>query len=224
MARRSSLFSQKNMKYFAKHPTQFSIALTVMGCVYLGVGIFFAVGISVQIPATILIIAGVISILFGIAVAIGAKIDKKRYLQEQEMLAKSNISDVDNMTGRTFEKFLHALYTKLGYQSTLTRTSGDYGADLILRKDGLVIAVQAKHSKNKISISAVQEIIGAKKYYQATKIAVVTNNYFTKPAQNLAEANNVELIDRTQLAFLICQSKNNDNKDIKIEINKKDVA
>lgn len=208
MGKRRSFFTQKNMKYFSKHPAQFCIALIVMGCVYLGAGIYFAVGLPAEIPAVILILAGILSILFGIVVAIAAKNDKKRYLQEQEMLAKSNINDVDNMNGRTFEQFLHALYTKLGYQSTLTRTSGDYGADLILKKDGLIIAVQAKHSKNKISISAVQEIIGAKKYYQATKTAVVTNNYFTKPAQNLAEANNVELIDRTKLASLICQSKN----------------
>lgn len=222
MGRRPNLFSQKNMKYFSKHPAQFSVILILMGCVYLGVGIFFAVKLTADIPALLLILAAIASIVGGIVVAIKAFSMHKQYLEQQEMLAKSNIDEIDNMSGHTFEKYLQALYTKLGYQSILTRTSGDYGADLILKKGYEVIAIQAKHSKNKISISAVQEVIGAKNYYNATGIKVVTNNYFTKPAINLANANNVDLIDRTRLAELICESINVSNTEA--DTPKKEIA
>ena len=36
-----------------------------------------------------------------------------------------------------FESFLEKLFTEMGYYAKKTRGSGDQGADLILKKDGL---------------------------------------------------------------------------------------
>ncbi|HEY9569713.1 MAG TPA: restriction endonuclease, partial [Metalysinibacillus sp.] len=77
--------------------------------------------------------------------------------------------------------------------------SGDYGADLILHKDGQKIVVQAKRYKNNVGIRAVQEIIPAVAYYKADVAWVVTNSYLTKQAQNLADSNDVVIIDREEL-------------------------
>ncbi|MBD5092359.1 MAG: restriction endonuclease [Clostridiales bacterium] len=179
----------------------------IIGIVITSVGAYFATSVSDTI-GILFIISGILSILIGCGLLFSAYSKKKQYEKQQELLSKSNINQVDQMDGITFERFLQAIFTKLGYEVQLTRTTGDYGADLILKKDNEIIAVQAKNSKNKISISAVQEIIGAKSYYHATKIAVATNNFFTQPAINLANANGVDLIDRTRLAEIICQSRN----------------
>ncbi|NER44825.1 restriction endonuclease, partial [Bacillus megaterium NBRC 15308 = ATCC 14581] len=44
-----------------------------------------------------------------------------------------------------------------------------------------------------------------KNYYKADEVWVITNNYFTQPAINLAYANNVILIDRDSLIQLSAQ-------------------
>ena len=43
------------------------------------------------------------------------------------------------------------------------------------------------------------EVVGGAKIYNATLCYVVTNNYFTKSAKELAAANNVILWDRDKL-------------------------
>lgn len=43
--------------------------------------------------------------------------------------------------------------------------------------------------------------------YDATEAWVITNNYFTKQAQKLAETNDVYLIDRDELIEMILDTK-----------------
>lgn len=112
---------------------------------------------------------------------------------------KSEIGIIDSMSGIEFEKFLIVFFTKQGYKAEITKTSGDFGADLILSKDGVKTIVQAKRYSKSVGVKAIQEIIGAKKYYSAQKLIVITNNYFSRQAKELAKVNNVQLIDRDQL-------------------------
>ncbi|HDR7225084.1 restriction endonuclease [Bacillus toyonensis] len=122
-----------------------------------------------------------------------------------EQLRQSNIYEIDQMNGLQFEQYLSALYQSLGYHTEVTKGSGDFGADLVLKNDNEKIIVQAKRYKNKVGIRSVQEIVGAKKYYDAAHAWVVTNNYFTAPARKLAHANDVLLIDRDLLIKLSAQ-------------------
>lgn len=112
---------------------------------------------------------------------------------------RRSLSEIDAMTGREFEEFLGELFKRHGYKTKVTSASGDYGADLILHKDGQKIVVQAKRYKNNVGIRAVQEIIPAVAYYKADVAWVVTNSYLTKQAQNLADSNDVVIIDREEL-------------------------
>ena len=59
-------------------------------------------------------------------------------------LRKAGIKQIDEMTGEEFEEFLGMLFKKRGFKVTYTKTSGDYGADLILQDRENTIAVQAK--------------------------------------------------------------------------------
>lgn len=122
-------------------------------------------------------------------------------------LRKAGIREIDEMTGEEFEEFLGHLFNKRGYEVSYTKASGDYGADLILEDRDDIIAVQAKRYSGTVGVKAVQEIIGALKMYEATEGWVVTNSYFTKQAEKLAESNDVYLIDRDELIDMILKKR-----------------
>lgn len=122
-------------------------------------------------------------------------------------LRRAGIKKIDKMTGEEFEEFLGILFKRRGFKVSYTKSSGDYGADLILHDRKNTIAVQAKRYSGSVGVKAVQEVIGALKMYDATEAWVVTNSYFTKQAQKLAESNDVYLIDRDELIEIILDSK-----------------
>ncbi|WLR54618.1 restriction endonuclease [Mesobacillus subterraneus] len=126
-------------------------------------------------------------------------------------LRDSGIFEIDMMDGTQFEHYLRELYLAYGYKATVTRASGDFGADLILNKNGRKIVVQAKRYKKNVGVKAVQEVKSAELHYGADESWVVTNSYFTKAAYQLANSNSVILIDRDQLVkdIVFLQSKSN---------------
>ena len=109
------------------------------------------------------------------------------------------IEKIDQLSGEGFEQYLTAQFRRLGYRVSQTGASHDYGADLLLKKHGKTIVVQAKRYENNVGLSAVQQAVGAVAYYQADQAMVVTNRYFTKSAVNLARQNDVELWDRNEI-------------------------
>lgn len=127
-----------------------------------------------------------------------------RTRKQQKALLKADMPYIDKMDGRQFEIYLQVLFRHLGYHLEVTKQSGDFGADLVMERDGKIV-VQAKRYgyKNRVSLSAVQEVYGAKAYYQANQAWVVTNSYFTKQAKELAAACGVKLVDRKGLQDLI---------------------
>ena len=58
-------------------------------------------------------------------------------LARRRRLARSGITEIDQMDGKTFEQRLAILFHKLGYRVEQTRYRGDYGADLVISKDGV---------------------------------------------------------------------------------------
>lgn len=109
------------------------------------------------------------------------------------------IGEIDRMDGSEFERYLAAHFRRLGYDVTEIGGANDYGADLILRKRGRTTVVQAKRYKGGVSNTAVQEVHGARTFYKADAAMVVTNSYFTKNAQALADACDVILWDRNSI-------------------------
>lgn len=75
-----------------------------------------------------------------------------------------DIKYIDSLNGIEFENYLYKLFKSKGFTCTLTKQSNDYGADLILKHSNEEITiVQAKCYSNKVGISAIQEIVAAKK-------------------------------------------------------------
>src|SRR5437588_2498031 len=107
-------------------------------------------------------------------------------------------ADVDSLSGDEFERCLGVMFDLLGYAVELTEYY-DHGADLLLTKDGIKTAVQAKRMQDRVGDRAVQAVAAARPYYRCTAAMVVTNSEYQGRTRNLAEANGVELWDRTRL-------------------------
>lgn len=121
----------------------------------------------------------------------------------RERLVRSGIAEVDEMAGDEFEARLASLYADLGYTVTRTGSRGDFGADLLLDRDGDRTVVQAKRYRGAVGIEAVQQVIGATRYYGGARPLVVTNSTFTSAAAELARAHDAELVERTELVRLL---------------------
>lgn len=114
-------------------------------------------------------------------------------------LKNSGIEEIDKMDGIQFERYLRELYTALGYKAKVTKSTGDFGADLVLQKNDKKIVVQAKRYSKNVGVKAIQEAKTAQLHYKAQESWVVTNSYYTQAARELANSNNVILTDRDQL-------------------------
>ncbi|MEA5596646.1 restriction endonuclease [Rivularia sp. UHCC 0363] len=126
---------------------------------------------------------------------------------ERQNEINEEIYEVDQMRGKQFEEYLLILFEQNGYKVELTPRSQGYGADLILYKDGLIFAVQAKRYKKPVGVKAVEEVLGSMKYHKAKKAIVITNSIFTMNADRLARSKSVILWDRRKLIKLIRRSK-----------------
>lgn len=124
-------------------------------------------------------------------------------LRKREKLRLSGIADIDQMDGVQFESYLGLLFQQQGYQASVTRSTGDFGADLVLQKDGKRIVVQAKRYKKNVGIDAVQQVQASINHYSAQEAWVVTNSYYTDAAEKLAASNKVKLINRDDLIEMI---------------------
>ena len=114
-----------------------------------------------------------------------------------------NISQIDSLSGEEFEELLKEIFIKQGYEVELTKKSHDYGADLVLKKNGRLSIVQAKCYGKNIGIKAIQEVISARVHYGAEEMFVATNRYFSKDAIVLASEHGVILIDRDVVTRLV---------------------
>lgn len=166
----------------------------VMGLAALGsLGVTYILTKSLQasIIACVLVVAFVIAILIS------------RKLKHEERLKKSGIADIDKMEGIQFEQYLGHLFRGQGYKTEVTKAAGDYGADLILQKDGKKIVVQAKRYSKNVGIKAVQEAQASIAHYGAVEAWVVSNSDYTTAAYELAKSNRVMLISREALIEMI---------------------
>ena len=125
-------------------------------------------------------------------------------IQIQNMVEISHdLALLDNTIGREFEIFMVKLFEKLGYDTTVTNRSKDYGCDMMLQQGKYRIAVQAKRSESELNFTSVQRALGSLKKYNAQLAIVVTNNKFIFSAKQLAKIKDVVLIDRKILLDLI---------------------
>ena len=110
---------------------------------------------------------------------------------------------MDEMEGHDFEYYCADLLRYNGYEDVeVTKGSGDFGVDILMSKGEVTYAVQCKCYDKPIGVKAVQEVYAGKDYYERMIGVVMTNQYFTQPARELASRLRVILWDRDRLKSL----------------------
>jgi len=113
-------------------------------------------------------------------------------------------SDIDLMEGHDFEYFCADLLRKKGFQEVeVTKGSGDYGIDILAEKDGITYGIQCKCYATPVGVKAVQEAYAGKDYYERMVGVVLTNQYFTTPAVEVAKKLKIMLWDRGYLESMM---------------------
>lgn len=112
--------------------------------------------------------------------------------------------DMDLMEGHEFEHYCADLLRRAGFlEVEVTRGSGDYGVDILAERDGVTYAIQCKRYDGPVGVKAVQEAYAGKDYYDRMVAAVMTNQYFTRPAVDVARKLKVLLWDRGYLDSML---------------------
>lgn len=120
------------------------------------------------------------------------------YLIDNDSYDEDN--DVDEtITPEKFEKFVAMHLKKLGWDSRVTKLTGDQGADVVAEKNNIRMVVQCKLYSQPVGNDAVQQVFSAKSFYDADVAIVISNADYTKSARQLSESNGVILLHYTQL-------------------------
>lgn len=141
----------------------------------------------------------VVAIVIGVIIFISMVCSIYRKLHR-----KYTLKQLDKMDGHQFEYACADILKANGYKHVkVTRGSGDFGVDVIAEKDKVRYAIQCKRYNHKLDNTPIQEVVGGLAYYQCDKGAVMTNQYFTEPAKQLAQVNDIELLDRDTLSHMV---------------------
>lgn len=141
----------------------------------------------------------VVAIMIGVIIFISMVCTIYRKLHR-----KYTLKQLDKMDGHQFEYACADILKANGYKHVkVTRSSGDFGVDIIAEKDKVRYAIQCKRYNHKLDNTPIQEVVGGLAYYQCDKGAVMTNQYFTEPAKQLAQVNDIELLDRDTLSHMV---------------------
>jgi len=127
------------------------------------------------------------------------------WLRFELRVRRSGLAQIDRMSGSDFERRLAVLFDRLGNRAQVVGSgAGDFGADLVLEKDGRRTVVQAKRWNGTVGSAAVRVIAAARPYYRADAAMVVTTSRFSQEARLLARVNHVSLWDRDDLVAALC--------------------
>jgi len=172
-------------------------AKAVLGLFLIAMGFIWLKTESLSLVITLFVISMVVLFVTGLLLLRNRK----------RKILRSGIGEIDKMDGKTFEQLLLEYFLKMGYKGQLTSEYADYGADLLLVKDNIKYVVQVKRWNQKVGVKAIQEAVASIKHYKADRGIVITNNYFTNNAKELAKSNAIELWERDKLLNVMSQVK-----------------
>ena len=144
-----------------------------------------------KVYVLIIILSIIVVVLTIVGMLLGRK--KRRFTKEYDL-----------MEGRDFEYFCAELLEKCGFlEVEVTKGSGDNGVDILAEKDGVTYAIQCKRYDEPVGVKAVQEAYAGRDYYDRMVGVVMSNQYFTKNATDMARKLKIMLWDRGYLEEMI---------------------
>jgi hypothetical protein len=126
----------------------------------------------------------------------------RQLFTEYHELQKNRVrtrTEINSLSGTEFESYVARILQRCGWQVSGTPATGDQGADLIASKGNRKVAIQVKRYTSSVGNSAVQEVVGAVRFYGANEGCVITNSSFTPSARSLAQKNDIRLIEGSNL-------------------------
>lgn len=155
----------------------------------------------------IFILSAILYIFYCVLVAIKNKIRNRPMIYDAPDV---ELMRADSMTGQQFEFYCMKLLCDSGMfpgaRLNLTKTTGDFGVDiLITMPDNSRCVVQCKRYSKNVGVKPVQEIYAGMSYYGAQKAMVMTNSWFTESAAKLARSTGVILCGRRTMKSIIEQ-------------------
>ena len=81
-----------------------------------------------------------------------------------------------------------------GFSIERTSIAGDFGIDIVARKDAMSCGIQCKNYSKPVGVSAVQEVESGRKYYSLDFAIVVAPSGFTPAARELAARSGILLV------------------------------
>lgn len=117
---------------------------------------------------------------------------------------RATLKRLNAMDWREFEEWLAILFAGAGYSTELYGGSGggDGGIDLMLRKNGQTLVVQAKRYKGNVGAPVIREMVGVQTHLGADGIIVATTAGFTKEAKAFAKGKPITLLDGVALVAM----------------------
>jgi len=98
-----------------------------------------------------------------------------------------------------YEEYVKEILRNRGFQTRKTRSSGDFGVDVLASKNDKSYAIQCKLYNHAVGPKAIQEIVSGRLHYRTDYALVVSDNKFTEAAKSLARTTNVTLTHHKNL-------------------------
>ena len=136
-------------------------------------------------------------------------VPQPKYL-EAPSTPPSKLFDFDKLDGHSFEYLCADILRYNGFTKVMvTSRSGDYGVDILCEYKSDSYAIQCKCYNHTVGNKAVQEVVTGKIFYKCDKAVVMTNNYFSKAAEETARITDAYLWDRHRLSELLLVAEAN---------------
>lgn len=129
-------------------------------------------------------------------------------LRLQARRADLKLKELATLNPETFEEFVAEVFESLGFEVDRVGGSGDEGADLRVRRDGLRAVVQCKYSQGKAVVGSpdLQKFLGTIHHTGSHKGYFVTTRTFSLAAEKFVADHPIELIDGPRLVELVQQA------------------
>lgn len=130
--------------------------------------------------------------------------ERTERLQRQARTAEQKLAQLGSLTPEGFEEFVAELFEALGFEVDRVGGTGDEGADLRVRRDGLLGVVQCKyHRQGVVGSPDLQKFLGTIHHTRSHKGIFVTTRTFSLAAERFAAGHPIELIDGPRLVELV---------------------
>lgn len=128
------------------------------------------------------------------------KLVEERARKEEERLKKEYQHGYRNdMDGYQYESYCADLFKYFGWDAKSTKKSGDFGIDIIAKKNNITIVAQCKHYSGAVGFDAVKEVVTGKTIIKADYAIVITNSTYTPNAKKGAKETGVILLRHPDL-------------------------